>query len=371
MIEGIQFENLEAEKYWSFPSKYKYDKKAEIKNLIFSGDYAGALKKDGAYARYVKDGETRILQGRSLSVGGTYLNKINHVPQVRDILEKLPDGTVLLTELYFPKKKGSRYVTTIMGCLEAKAIDRQKVEQDKLHCYIFDVWAWKGKSLLNSTFEERIKILDEVRGILYREKYVEIAEYATGEKLYNLLDWAMMNDEEGIVMTRLDSKPEPGKRTARKTLKVKQELNNEIDCFLTGVYKGATKEYTGQDIESWCFWYSEKTGKKYNRNMYKEYSNGDPLIPITKGFFFDWAGSVEIGLIKSDGSIYPLGWISGVNEQIKEEIVTENEKWKYKVCKVMAMQIEEDTKKLRHGKILEFRTDISYNDCEYSKVFEE
>ena len=56
-------------------------------------------------------------------------------------------------------------------------------------------------------------------------------------------------------------------------------------------------------------------------------------------------------------------------EQIKEEIVTNNEKWKYQVCKVMAMQIEEDTKRLRHGKILEFRTDIPYTDCEYSKVF--
>ena len=37
IIDGIDFENLEAEKYWSFPSTYKGNKQEEMKNMIFSG----------------------------------------------------------------------------------------------------------------------------------------------------------------------------------------------------------------------------------------------------------------------------------------------------------------------------------------------
>ena len=49
LINGIYFENLEAEKYWSWPSSFKGDPKEETRNLIFSGNYLGARKMDGAY----------------------------------------------------------------------------------------------------------------------------------------------------------------------------------------------------------------------------------------------------------------------------------------------------------------------------------
>ena len=56
-IAGIAFHELESEKYWSFPKNYKKDSKAETKNMIFSGDYIGARKIDGAYYRFIKDDE--------------------------------------------------------------------------------------------------------------------------------------------------------------------------------------------------------------------------------------------------------------------------------------------------------------------------
>ena len=46
-IDGIEFHELAAERYWSFPSGYKKDSKAETRNMIFSGDYLGARKMDG------------------------------------------------------------------------------------------------------------------------------------------------------------------------------------------------------------------------------------------------------------------------------------------------------------------------------------
>ena len=55
LIDKIDFQELESEQYWSFPKSYKKDSKAETRNMIFSGDYLGARKMDGAYYRFVKD----------------------------------------------------------------------------------------------------------------------------------------------------------------------------------------------------------------------------------------------------------------------------------------------------------------------------
>ena len=84
MINNVDFVEIEAEKYWSFPPKYKGDKKKEIRDMIFSGEYFGSVKKDGHYYRFIKDGEILRLQGRSKSVSGEYLNKIYWVPHIKD-----------------------------------------------------------------------------------------------------------------------------------------------------------------------------------------------------------------------------------------------------------------------------------------------
>ena len=57
LIDGIDFQNVEAEKYWSFPKSFKGDPKEETRNMIFSGNYMGARKMDGAYYRFIKDME--------------------------------------------------------------------------------------------------------------------------------------------------------------------------------------------------------------------------------------------------------------------------------------------------------------------------
>ena len=105
--------------------------------MILSGSYLGAIKKDGAYERFIKDEDgNMMLISRTESVTGEPIDKISFVPQLNEFFKALPVGTCLLGELYFPKKPGSRYVTTIMGCLEEKALARQQ-EGEALHYYIF------------------------------------------------------------------------------------------------------------------------------------------------------------------------------------------------------------------------------------------
>lgn len=369
MIQNIDFYNEPAEKYWDFPKSYKGNKKTDVKNFIFSGDYIGAIKKDGHYFRFVKD-EGQSLQGRSESVNGGYLNKIGHVPHLHSFFNSLPEGTVLLGELYFPNNSGSKKVTTIMGCLESKAIKRQE-EGEKLSYYIFDIWAYGGQSLLNTKIEDRIKILEDIiTPFTARYKEVEVARYYTGEKLWEILGDALERGEEGIVMTKLGATPDPGKRPARKTIKVKKELSSDLDVFFTGNYKQATIEYTGKEIETWNLWENLKTGEKITGQYYKAYSEGSALIPITKGHFNGWAGSIELGAYDiANNKIIKVGYVSGVTDEIKADIVKNNEKYINKPCRVTAMEIETDSGALRHPKFIDFRDDISWKDCSTDKIY--
>ena len=361
-IEGYDFFNMPAEKYWS-PTK-NTNLKELVHNAIQSGDYFAARKVDGHWFMMLKDEDGEIsLRSRTESTNGGYLNKIGHVPHLKAEFDKLPNGTCLIGEIYFPENEKSRAVTTIMGCKENKAIDRQE-KGEKLHYYVFDCLAWNGKGdIMYLPMWKRIENLSKLRFL----SYVHPATYYQGEELLNYIDYCLSRGWEGVVLQRKDGIYEPGKRPARKSIKVKQEIANEIDCFLTGNYKSATWEYKGKEIETWQYWWNDKDEKKVFGNYFEQYEKGLPYLPITKGAYFGWAGAVEIGVLNEE-EVVPIGWISNVTEEVKQGIIDENEKWKYKVCKVSAMLIEQDTGALRHGRIMEWRDDISYKDCTLDKI---
>ena len=366
VIDKIDFQNLEAEKFWSFPKSFKGDPKEETKNMIFSEQYIGARKMDGAYYRFIKDMEGNMrLQGRSKSVNGEYLDKLDHVPHLLPYFESLPNGTCLLGEIYFPKNEGSSEVTKIMGCLAPKAIERQRVG-DKLHYYIFDVWAYDGKSLMNTEIEKRIFYLDGMfEDWSESEKpleFIEFAHYLKGKNLWKHLQTILAEGGEGVVMTKLGTIPSPGKRTARKTLKIKKELAENIDCFFTGRFAEPTRLYSGKEIETWKYWENLRTGEKMEGEYFKCYHNGEAIEPVTKPYFNGWAGSLEIGVLK-DSKVIPIGFLSGLADEIKAQPSA----MKFKCIEVAAMEILPDTGALRHGKLKRFRPDLAPEDCTWEK----
>jgi hypothetical protein len=336
-----------------------------------SDTYIGAEKMDGHYARFIKDMDGNMrLQGRSESVNGGYLNKIEWVPQCMDFFNNLPNGTCLLGELYFPNNRGSRKVTTILGCLKDKALDRQ-VKGEKLCYYVFDVWAYNGKSLLNTPIETRIDhYLDyEMLDLFDGEDYVKKADYLKGEELWNKYGEVLASGGEGIVITKLGAVPEPGKRTARKTLKCKMEVEETIDAFVDGNYKESTIEYNGKMIDTWTYWMNTKTGEKFNKNMYKEYINGEPIIAITKGFYNGWASAISFSVMKGNDPVH-ICWISGIDESMKEKIVTNPKELIGKVAAITCMEVEHigNEYSLRHPRIDTWRNDKAYKDCEWSQI---
>ena len=314
-IDGYNFADLETQKYWSPPATWNDEKKkTEVRNRIFSGDWYGAQKRDGALYVFLKDEDGNItLRGRSKGVSGDYIDKWDHLPQLQKWAYVLPDGCCFLGEVYKPGHEGSKVTTTIMGCLTDKAIARQAEEEDKMHYYIFDVLAYCGKSLLQERAQERFGLLKALKHN-NMSCYAEFADYKRGVELWEMLQQLLADGYEGIVITKSDALYEPGKRPSKTTMKVKQELKETIDCVVIGA-NPPTKLYSGKSIETWQYWVNDITDERLElKSHYKEYKEGAPIVPVTKNYYLKMAGSFKLGLLDKDGMMHHYGDLSGLTE---------------------------------------------------------
>lgn len=380
-IDGYNFKEMEPMRYWAPPASWTDEKKKEnARTKIFSGEYFGSEKKDGYFAKLIKDDEGNIgLYSRSRNVKGEYVDKHEWVPQLNPFFETLPLGTCLLGELYFPSAPGSRNVTSIMGCLKEKAIERQN-KGEKLHFYVFDCLAWDGVSLIGAKFSDRLRKVTQVWSGGFVRDYVEVAFYVSGKDLWVILQEILDRGDEGIVITHKDGKYEPGKRPSKTTLKIKKELKQTIDCFFTGVGSAPTKEYTGKEIETWQYWENLYTGELIQGELYKKYRDGEHIEPVTKGYFNHWYGSLQIGVLRhKEGSrckirgeiyenteVFPIGWLSGVPDEMKADL----NKYAFLPMEVTAMEYDSINHTLRHGKMVGWRKDLTLKDCTLEKIDE-
>jgi len=364
-VAGIDWINAEAMKYWSFTATTPAEKRhQEAHNMVFSGDYIGALKVDGYYERLIKDEDGNcFMVARSKNVKGEATEKLAWVPQIHDFMESLPNGTVLLSECYLPGNEGSQKITGLLGCLKDRCIERQEKGQ-KLHFYIFDVMAWAGSDFTKIPFEQRVNFLNDIP-YGYPNEYIEWATYYEGEELWNHLQDYLASGREGMVIMRKDA-PVYFKRTpARISLKIKKELRESIDCFFTGKAAAPTKYYTGKEIESWKYWINETTGETLpeGNHYYESSIEGKPYSAVTKPFYYHWAGSLEIGLMDGDKEV-SLGYISGLTDEVKANY----KDYIHRVIEVGAMQLTPDGDRLRHGKMLGWRPDKPWRECSIEQI---
>lgn len=377
IIDGYDFFNMEAMKYYAPPTSWSEEKKKNnAVDKIFSGEWLGAQKRDGIFMLFCKDMEGNMyLRPRNRNVKKEFVNKIEWVPHLMDFFEKLPNGTALLGELYLPRDEQAKTSTSFMNCLKDKAIKRQQKEEDKLHYYIFDILAENGESYLDKPALDRFDRLYDLE-MIYGQGYFEWARYWSGKKLWDMLQDLLADGYEGIVITNQYAKYDPGKRSNKVSLKVKKELQDTIDCIIIGA-NPPTKLYSGKEIETWPYWFSEITNSKVlesefvkdeHKTIYQSYVDGAPLIPVTKNWFFGWAGSLKLGAIK-DGKEVQIGSLSGVTDEIKEN-------WRNyvgKVCEVSAMEImtnQDGGYGLRHPKFIGWRDDVDKSDCTWERIFE-
>ena len=359
-IDNYNFKEMEAMRYYSHPKSYKGDPKEEAKKRIFSEEWLGARKMDGAFAKFIKDEDgNMMLLSRSRNVNGEFPNKIDHVPHLFNFFNSLPNGTCLLGEIYFPSHEGSNEVTKIMGCITDKAIERQK--NDPLHYYIFDILAFDNVSFMPFRAEDRFNYINEIKN-KYNYKNIEFANYYKGLELWNMIQETLASGGEGGVIIHKDSKYQPGKRSTKVSLKIKKELQDTIDCFFTGRVSSPARDYTGKDIENWKYWENIRTGKLINAPMFNEYYKGESYEPVTKSYYMGMAGSLEIGVYHNN-KIKPIGYLSGLSEEIKMNY----DKYKMRVIEVTAMQLTDD-KMLRHPKFIRFRDDKQPQECLWEQI---
>lgn len=374
-IDGYNFKEMEVMRYWAPPAAWSNVKKKEDARMkIYSGNFLGAEKKDGYFAKLVKDEDGNIgLYSRSRNVKGEFPEKHEWVPHLQPFFDSLPNGTCLLGELYLPSAPGSRNITALMGCLKERAVERQN-KGEKLHFYVFDCLAWDGKSWLNETAKSRFTWVSAFAPI----GYVSFAQYYSGRDLWAMLQEILARGDEGIVITREDGKYEPGKRPSKTTLKIKKELKQTIDCFFTGVGSAPTKDYTGKEIETWQYWENLRTGEKIQGEYFKDYQGGAAIAPITKSYFHGWCGSLEIavlrhkvgskckinGVVYEDTDVLPIGWLSGLTEEMKAN----PNKYAFQPIEVTAMEWDGFNHTLRHGKMVGWRKDLNIKDCTLEKI---
>lgn len=378
-IDGYDFGEMEAMKYYAPPSSWSDQKKRDhAHSCIFGGDWLGAEKKDGYFAKLIKDEDGNIiLYSRSRGVNGKFADKHEWVPHLQPFFDALPLGTCLLGEIYFPSAPGSRNITTIMGCLKEKALARQE-KGEKLHFYAFDCLAYNGNSNMRITFDGRINCLKILEEKIGKCEYVSWARYKRGKELWAMLQDILARDDEGVVITHEDGLYEPGKRPSKTTLKIKKELKQTIDCFFTGVGSAPTKDYTGKEIETWQYWENLRTGEKIQGEYFQDYQSGATIIPITKSYFHGWCGSLEIGVLRhkvgskckingviyEDTDVFPIGWLSGLTEEMKAN----PEKYAFQPIEVTAMEWDGFNHTLRHGKLVGWRKDLNIKDCTLEKI---
>lgn len=370
----MDFFTMEPERYYDVPLNQKAKKDYFLEKVEKSDNYVCSIKKDGNWARFVKQGAEVKMQSRGLSVKGGYGEFQEKVPHLFTPLASLfRDDTILIGELYLPGGN-DKDVGSILRCLPPKAIARQRKE--KLRYYIFDVWYINGISLMDKPLSARIGVLNTLRETLRHQAidYVDVARYYPGQSYLDVLDNALSAGEEGIVIQDIHGKPEPGKRPSWKSMKIKKELLSSLDVVCMG-FAPATREYNGDNIENWPYWENVKTGELYNTSQVKEYWTNEALVePVSKGYYHRWSSSIRCGVYK-DGELVELCMVSNLSEELKQAIKENPKHFLGKPMAITGMELSynkvDSSVSVRHPKFHRFRDDIIAEDCTFEKIFKD
>lgn len=315
----------------------------------------GTVKKDGYWSQLIKDNNEVHLYSRTVSKKtGYYSDNIEKVPHIKDwAMNELPNGTCIIGEVYYPNGT-SKNVTSILGALPEKAIERQKGEYGKIHFYMHDILAYNGEDYVmnNMTYNYRYSNLCEHIDIAtplipelevarcYDNAYLDLNK-VTIDKL--------AAGEEGMVFRVENGLYAPGKRQPKVMFKIKQ-AQNDIDFVITEVLPPEYL-YTGKESETWG--YKDKEG-----NL------------ITKAAYYGWAGALRLGAYDNAGNLVSVGRVSsGLTDNLKADLAANPDKYIGTVVEVNCMSLDKENKAFRHPYLSRLRPDKPAQDCKLEEIF--
>lgn len=397
--------SMEPMRYWSMSSSLSpQEQREKVKEKLSLFPYYYAEKADGNWARAIITPEKSVLQTRGISKKtGTFGEIQDKVFWWDDVVNAFSDTTVLLGEVYLSGGI-DKNVGSIIRCdtEKAKSIqdieyyygasartkfskkDIRDIEQNEfrnqwLRWYIFDVLYYEGACLMDKGIEIRSSYIPLVIEKI-NNPFVSGAEYTQADfSIFDKVSKIIERGGEGVVLYQGGIPYIPGKRgpSAFNTIKLKQTINEEIDCFITGI-EPAIKSYTGKDIVSWPYWINVKTGEKLYGQYFSEYREGiQNLEPITKGFFNGWPGAIICSVYDNNHNFYEICRCAGLLEEWKEDMKNNfKENWYLRPVKISGMMLSQGKDKLsysiRHPVIKGFRdNDINIEDCSLEKIIGE
>lgn len=324
-------------------------------DMLKNTSIIGTIKKDGYWSQLVKDENEVHLYSRTVSKKtGYYSDNIDKVPHIKDwAMNELPNGTCIIGEVYYPNGT-SKNVTSVLGALPEKAIERQKGEYGKIHFYMHDILAYNGEDYVmnNMTYDYRYSNLCEHIDIAtplipelevarcYDNAYLDLNK-VTIDKL--------AAGEEGMVFRVENGLYAPGKRQPKVMFKIKQ-AQNDIDFVITEVLPPEYL-YTGKESETWG--YKDKEG-----NL------------ITKAAYYGWAGALRLGAYDNAGNLVSVGRVSsGLTDNLKADLAANPDKYIGTVVEVNCMSLDKENQTFRHPYLSRLRPDKPAQDCKLEEIF--
>lgn len=343
-----------------------------IGELSYKPEWFAQEKIDGYWECLVKENNQVYMFARSKSkTQGWYTEKSGHVPHLKYwAMENLPNGTMLIGEIYVPDGT-SKDVTTILGCKEEKAIQRQK-DKGLLCYYIHDILKYDGKDYVQEelTNDERVSLLYEKIDIgtdLIPQTIIATYKDGIYMDFEQVFERTLSRGGEGLVFKKKNGLYLPGKRRADNMFKVKQD-QGDMDFIVTGFVE-PVKEYVGTEELTWPYWIDIEGKPTHSPWTLDGAREKRVAVPVTKAYYFGWKMGVTLGLYDGDKIVECGKCTSGFTDADREDMAKNPNKYLNKCITVGAMSVDKKEYSLRHPRFEKWHFEKPVEDCTIESVF--
>lgn len=259
-----------------------------------------------------------LLSRRESKTDGKFVDKTANIPHITDEHYKGLDLTVLDGETFLKDFATSQGV---MGSSPKVAIEKQA--EEKITYWVFDIMAYRGKDVRGRPLAERRKLLEAVVATMGNDHVKAIPQWKSGHAA--IFQKVVSRGGEGTIIKDVRAGYGVGWAKMKKAY--------DVSCFISG-YKPGKGKYEGG------------------------------------------VGAIAISVYDDSGNEIEVGFASGFSDEIREELGSDPEKWKYKVVDIYAHELSKPSKdhpngRLRHPTFLRFREDLEDSDCTLTKLKED